>query len=264
VKRMRLRRKTAIITGASSGIGLGFAERFAAEGANVVIADLDRTDPEAAAATVAGTTSGQVLGIAMDVTDESSVDSAVAKTIQEFGGVDILCSNAGIQIIGGLHELAFSDWKKVLAVHLDGAFLTTRACLRHMYQSGRGGCILYTGSVHSKLASVLKAPYVTAKHGLLGLCRTVAKEGAPYGVRAHLICPGFVRTPLVEKQIPEQAKILKLDPQEVVDKIMLKDTLDQQFTSMEEIGSTAVFLAEQTTLALTGQSIMVSHGWFME
>jgi 3-hydroxybutyrate dehydrogenase len=149
-------------------------------------------------------------------------------------------------------------------VHLDGAFLTTRACLRHMYPSGRGGCILYTGSVHSKLASVLKSPYVTAKHGLLGLCRAVAKEGAPYGVRAHLICPGFVRTPLVEKQIPEQARILNLDPQDVVEKVMLKDTLDQQFTSMEEIGATAVFLAEQTTLALTGQSIMVSHGWFME
>src|ERR1700761_4594314 len=138
------------------------------------------------------------------------------------------------------------------------------ACLRYMYPAGKGGCILYMGSVHSKMASVLKAPYVTAKHGLLGLCRTVAKEGAPYGVRAHLICPGFVRTPLVEKQIPEQAKILNLDPQEVVAKVMLKDTLDQQFTSLEEIGSTAVFLAEQTTLALTGQSIMVSHGWFME
>jgi 3-hydroxybutyrate dehydrogenase len=264
VKRVRLHGKTAIITGADSGIGLGIAQRFAAEGANVVIAGLEHAGAEAAAAEVARTTGAQVLGIAMDVTDENAVDSAVARTLQEFGGVDILCSNAGIQIIGGIHELAFSDWKKVLAVHLDGAFLTTRACLRHMYQSGRGGCILYTGSVHSKLASVLKAPYVTAKHGMLGLCRAVAKEGAPYGVRAHVICPGFVRTPMVEKQIPEQAKILKLDPQEVVEKVMLKDTLDQQFTSMEEIGATAVFLAEQTTLALTGQSIMVSHGWFME
>jgi 3-hydroxybutyrate dehydrogenase len=264
VKRVRLQGKTAIITGGDSGIGLGIAQRFAAEGANVVIAGIDGAVAEAAGAEVARTALGQVLGIAMDVTDEHAVDSAVERTVQEFGGVDILCSNAGIQIIGGIHDLAFSDWKKVLAVHLDGAFLTTRACLRHMYRSGRGGCILYTGSVHSKLASVLKAPYVTAKHGMLGLCRAVAKEGAPYGVRAHVICPGFVRTPLVEKQIPEQAKILKLDPQEVVEQVMLKDTLDHQFTSMEEIGATAVFLAEQTTLALTGQSIMVSHGWFME
>jgi 3-hydroxybutyrate dehydrogenase len=205
-----------------------------------------------------------LLGLAMDVTDENAVETTVARAIREYGAVDILCSNAGNQIIGGVHELAYSDWKKVLAVHLDGAFLTTRACLRHMYGSGQGGCILYMGSVHAKLASVLKAPYVTAKHGILGLCRAVAKEGAPHGVRANVICPGFVRTPLVEKQIPEQAKILHIDEQDVVEKVMLKDTVDQQFTSTDEIAATAVFLAEQKTLVLTGQSIMLTHGWFME
>ena len=257
---MRLEGKTAIVTGAASGIGRGIAQRFAAEGANVVVADLERAHPESAAAAM----HGKVLGLAMDVTDEDAVDSAVAQTIREFGGVDILCSNAGNQIIGAVHELAYSDWKKVLATHLDGAFLTTRACLRHMYGSGRGGCILYTGSVHAKAASALKAPYVTAKHGILGLCRTVAKEGAAHGVRANVICPGFVRTPLVEKQIPEQARILGIDEHEVVEKVMLKDTVDGQFTSMDEIEATAVFLAEQKTLALTGQSIMLSHGWFMQ
>jgi 3-hydroxybutyrate dehydrogenase len=261
---MRLDGKVAIVTGAASGIGRAMAHRFATEGANVVIADLDQARPESAAAEIAGTTRGHLIGLAMDVTDEDSVESGVARTIREYGGVDILCSNAGNQIIGGIHELAFSDWKKVLAVHLDGSFLTTRACLRHMYHSGKGGCIIYTGSVHSKLASVLKAPYVTAKHGILGLCRAVAKEGAPHGVRAHVICPGFVRTPLVEKQIPEQAKLLNITAQDVVEKVMLKDTLDKQFTSTDEIAETAVFLAEQTTLALTGQSIMLSHGWFME
>jgi 3-hydroxybutyrate dehydrogenase len=261
---MRLDGKVAIVTGAASGIGRAMAHRFAAEGANVVIADLDQARPESAAAEIAATTRGHVMGLAMDVTDEDSVESGVARTIREYGGVQILCSNAGNQIIGGIHELAFSDWKKVLAVHLDGSFLTTRACLRHMYASGKGGCIIYTGSVHSKLASVLKAPYVTAKHGILGLCRAVAKEGAPHGVRAHVICPGFVRTPLVEKQIPEQARILNITAQDVVEKVMLKDTVDKQFTSTDEIAETAVFLAEQTTLALTGQSIMLSHGWFME
>jgi 3-hydroxybutyrate dehydrogenase len=261
---MRLDGKVAIVTGAASGIGRAMAHRFAAEGANVVIADLDQARPESAAAEIAATTRGHVMGLAMDVTDEDSVESCVARTIREYDGVHILCSNAGNQIIGGIHELAFSDWKKVLAVHLDGSFLTTRACLRHMYASGKGGCIIYTGSVHSKLASVLKAPYVTAKHGILGLCRAVAKEGAPHGVRAHVICPGFVRTPLVEKQIPEQAKLLNITAQDVVEKVMLKDTLDKQFTSTDEIAETAVFLAEQTTLALTGQSIMLSHGWFME
>jgi 3-hydroxybutyrate dehydrogenase len=240
------------------------AQRFAAEGAKVVIADLEQARPAQAAAELAAATRGQLLGLVTDVTNEDSVEKAVAQTIQEYGGVDILCSNAGNQIIGGVHELAFSDWKKIMAVHLDGAFLTTRACLRHMYSAGRGGSIIYTGSVHSKLASLLKAPYVTAKHGILGLCRAVAKEGAPHGVRAHVICPGFVRTPLVEKQIPEQAKILNISEHDVVEKVMLKDTVDKQFTSPDEIAETAVFLAEQKTLALTGQSILLTHGWFME
>jgi 3-hydroxybutyrate dehydrogenase len=261
---MRLEGKVAIVTGAASGIGRGMAQRFAAEGAKVVIADLEQARPETAAAELAAATRGQLLGVVTDVTNEESVENAVARTIREYGGVDILCSNAGNQIIGGVHELAFSDWKKIMAVHLDGAFLTTRACLRNMYSAGRGGCIIYTGSVHSKLASLLKAPYVTAKHGILGLCRAVAKEGAPYGVRAHVICPGFVRTQLVEKQIPEQAKILNISEQDVVEKVMLKDTLDKQFTSTDEIAETAVFLAEKKTLALTGQSILLTHGWFME
>jgi 3-hydroxybutyrate dehydrogenase len=261
---VRLEGKIAIVTGAASGIGRAMAQRYAAEGARVVVADLDRSRSESAAAEIRAATHGNAIGLAMDVTDEDSVEAAIASAVAEFGGVDILCSNAGNQIIGGVHELAFQDWKKIMAVHLDGAFLTTRACLRHMYPSNKGGAIIYTGSVHSKLASVLKAPYVTAKHGILGLCRAVAREGAPYGVRANVICPGFVRTALVEKQIPEQAKLLKMDPQDVVEKVMLKDTVDKQFTSTDEIADTAVFLAEQTTLALTGQSILLTHGWFME
>jgi 3-hydroxybutyrate dehydrogenase len=261
---MRLLGKTAIVTGGASGIGRGLAERFADEGAQVVVVDLDRAAPETAAREIAARSGRPALGVAADVTDEDAVGSAVGRAVDQFGGVDILVNNAGIQVIGALHELAFREWKRLLAVHLDGAFLMTRACLRHMYPAGKGGSILYMGSVHSKMASVLKAPYVTAKHGLLGLCRTVAKEGAPYGVRANLLCPGFVRTALVEKQIPEQAKILNMEPQDVVEKVMLKDTLDREFTSMEEIGEAAVFLAEQKTLALTGQSIMVSHGWLME
>jgi 3-hydroxybutyrate dehydrogenase len=261
---MRLRGKTAIVTGGASGIGRGLAERFTDEGAHVVVVDLDRARPAAAAEEIAARSGGFAIGVVADVTDEEAVGAAVSKAVARFGGVDILVNNAGIQVIGAVHELAFGEWKRLLAVHLDGAFLMTRACLQHMYPAGKGGCILYMGSVHSKMASVLKAPYVTAKHGLLGLCRTVAKEGAPYGVRAHLLCPGYVRTALVERQIPEQAKILNMEPQEVVEKVMLKDTLDRQFTSMEEIGETAVFLAEQKTLALTGQSIMVTHGWLME
>jgi 3-hydroxybutyrate dehydrogenase len=261
---MRLQGKTAIVTGGAGGIGRALAHRFSAEGANVVVADLEQGRPDLVAAEIAAQTRGRLFGLVLDVTNEEAVDSGIARTIQEFGGIDILVSNAGNQVIAAVHELAYSDWKRLLAIHLDGAFLTTRACLRQMYASGNGGCILYMGSVHSKLASVLKAPYVTAKHGLLGLCRTVAREGASHGVRANVLCPGFVRTALVEKQIPEQARILHLEPQEVVEKVMLKDTLDHQFTTFEELGDVAVFLAEQKTLAMTGQSIMVSHGWFME
>jgi 3-hydroxybutyrate dehydrogenase len=131
---MRLEGKAAIITGAASGIGRSIAQRFTAEGARVVIADLEQAHPEAAAAEIAALTGGQVLGMPMDVTNEEAVESAVARTVHAYGRVDILCSNAGNQIIGGIHELSYSDWKKIMAVHLDGAFLTTRACLRHMYR----------------------------------------------------------------------------------------------------------------------------------
>ena len=133
-----------------------------------------------------------------------------------------------------------------------------------MYSSGRGGSIIYMGSVHSKEASLLKAPYVTAKHGLIGLCRVVAKEGARHGVRANVICPGFVRTPLVEKQIPEQAKALGITEQQVVKDVMLKDTVDGEFTTVEDVAEAALFFAAFRSNALTGQSLIVSHGWFME
>jgi 3-hydroxybutyrate dehydrogenase len=152
----------------------------------------------------------------------------------------------------------------MLAIHLDGAFLTTRACLKHMYGSGRGGSIIYMGSVHSKEASPLKAPYVTAKHGLIGLCKTVAKEGAAHGVRANVICPGFVRTPLVDKQIPEQARELGISEDDVVKKVMLKETVDGEFTTVADVAELAVLFAAFPSSALTGQSVVVSHGWYMQ
>jgi len=152
----------------------------------------------------------------------------------------------------------------MLAIHLDGAFLTTRACLPQMYKSGRGGSIIYMGSVHSKEASKLKAPYVTAKHGLIGLAKVVAKEGAQHGVRANVICPGFVRTPLVEKQIPEQAKEFGISEEDVVKKIMLKDTVDGEFTTLQDVAEIALLFASFPSNALTGQSLVVSHGWFMQ
>src|SRR6202047_4076625 len=260
---MRLKDKSAIITGAPSGIGKNIALVFAREGAKVAIADLDKDAAEATAKEIRAR-GGEATGVAMDVTDEQAVNDGVAAVVAAFGGVDVLVSNAGIQIVHPIEEFSYQEWKKMLAIHLDGAFLPTRACLPHMYGSGRGGSIIYMGSVHSKEASVLKAPYVTAKHGLIGLAKGVAKEGARHGVRANVICPGFVRTPLVEKQIPEQAKELGISEAEVIRNVMLKETVDGEFTTVEDVAETALFFASFGSNALTGQSLVVSHGWFMQ
>ncbi|HTT10755.1 MAG TPA: 3-hydroxybutyrate dehydrogenase [Burkholderiaceae bacterium] len=260
---MKLEGKSAFITGAASGIGKRIAEVFAEAGASVAIADLDQRAAEAMAIELRGRGT-YAIAAAVDVTDEAAVDAAVARAAREFGGLDILVSNAGIQIVAPLQEFAFADWKKLLAVHLDGAFLTARAAMRRMIAARGGGTMLFMGSVHSKEASVLKSAYVTAKHGLAGLTKVIAKEGAPHGVRANLICPGFVRTPLVEKQIPQQAKALGLTEQQVVRDVMLKDTVDGEFTTVDDVARVALFLAAFRDNALTGQSIIVSHGWFMQ
>lgn len=260
---MSLQDKVAIVTGAASGIGKGIARQFLDVGAKVAIADLDIDAANATAAEL--DPEGQrAMGVAMNVTDEAQVDAGVEEVVARFGGIDVLVSNAGIQIVAPIDQFAFADWKKLLAIHLDGAFLTTRACLRHMYSQGRGGSVIYMGSVHSKEASKLKGPYMTAKHGLVGLAKVVAKEGAEHNVRANVICPGFVRTPLVEKQIPEQAKALGIGEDAVIHDVMLKETVDGEFTTIDDVARTAVFLADFPTNALTGQSIVVSHGWFMQ
>jgi 3-hydroxybutyrate dehydrogenase len=259
---MELEGKVAIVTGAASGIGKAIAKRFARAGARVVVADLDVNAASAAARELEGG-AARSMGVAMDVTDEDAVNAGVAAAVAKFGGVDVLVSNAGIQIVHPLEEFSYAEWKKMLAIHLDGAFLTTRACLPHMYKAGRGS-LIYMGSVHSKEASVLKAPYVTAKHGLIGLAKTMAKEGAKHGVRANVICPGFVRTPLVEKQIPEQSRRLGISEEDVVKKVMLKDTVDGEFTTVDDVAEAALLFAAFPTNALTGQSLVVSHGWFMQ
>jgi 3-hydroxybutyrate dehydrogenase len=259
---MRLLNKVAVITGAASGIGKEIARTFVREGARVVIADLDRARAQATALEFGST--ARALGVGMNVTDEAQVKDGIGEAVAHFGGIDILVSNAGVQIVAPLDEFAFDKWKQVLAIHLDGAFLTTREALRAMYTQGRGGSIIYMGSVHSKEASRLKAPYVTAKHGLIGLAKVVAKEGAPHGVRANVICPGFVRTPLVDKQIPEQAKALGIPEAAVIKDVMLKETVDGEFTTIEDVAQATLFFASFESNALTGQSLIVSHGWHME
>ena len=260
---MQLKDKVAFITGSASGIGKEIALLFAQEGAKIVIADLNKQAADATAAELEER-GAQAIGVGVDVASEEQVDAAVEEAARAFGGIDILISNAGIQIVHPVEEFSFADWKKMLAIHLDGAFLTTKACLKHMYAQGRGGSVIYMGSVHSKEASLLKAPYVTAKHGLIGLAKTVAKEGAKHGVRANVICPGFVRTPLVEKQIPEQARTLGITEEQVIKNVMLKETVDGEFTTTDDVARVALLFAAFPTNALTGQSLVVSHGWFMQ
>lgn len=259
---MNLNGKVCIITGAASGIGHRIAERYVADGALVAIADLNLESAQKAAAEMTRKGPGQAIGIAMNVTDEEAVNAGVAAVVKKWGGIDVLVSNAGIQIVHKIEDFPFAEWKKLLAIHLDGAFLTSKACLPHMYKKGSGS-IIFMGSVHSKEASKLKSAYVTAKHGLLGLARVIAKEGAEHGVRANVICPGFVKTPLVEKQIPEQAKSLGISEKEVVETVMLGDTVDKEFTTVEDIAEIAYLFAAFPTNALTGQSLVVSHGWYM-
>jgi 3-hydroxybutyrate dehydrogenase len=201
--------------------------------------------------------------VAMNVTDEAQVEKGVADTVAKFGKIDILVSNAGIQIVHPFVDFPYADWKKLLSIHLDGAFLTTKACLKHMY-AAKYGRVIYMGSVHSKEASMLKAPYVTAKHGLIGLAKVLAKEGAEHGVTANVVCPGFVRTPLVEKQIPEQAAALKITEEQVIKTVMLKETVDGEFTTTDDVADAVLFFAAAKNGVMTGQSLVVSHGWFMQ
>ncbi|MFZ1469281.1 MAG: 3-hydroxybutyrate dehydrogenase [Paracoccaceae bacterium] len=259
---MNLKDKVCIITGAASGIGHGIATRFIADGAKVVIADLKLEAAQKTADDLSSKGPGTAMAVEMDVTNEDQVNKGIDAVVRKWSKIDVLVSNAGIQIVHPLQDFPFAEWKKLLAIHLDGAFLTTKACLPHMYKAGSGS-IIFMGSVHSKEASPLKSAYVTAKHGLLGLARVISKEGAAHGVRANVICPGFVKTPLVEKQIPEQARDLGISEEEVVKKVMLGETVDQEFTTIEDVAEVAHLFAAFPTNALTGQSLVVSHGWYM-
>jgi 3-hydroxybutyrate dehydrogenase len=253
--------KVALVTGAASGIGEACARALASAGAAVVIADMNMTGATRVADAIVGA-GGKALALCMDVTSEAQVNAGIDEMVRHFGQIDLLLANAGVQIVHPIEDFPFEDWKKMLAIHGDGAFLTTKAAYKYMKASGRGGKIIYMGSVHSHEASVLKSAYVFAKHGLLGLARVIAKEGAPHKIHSYIVCPGFVLTPLVEKQIPEQAARLGISESDVVKNVMLKATVDGEFTTLADVGNLVCFLAQDSG-ALTGQSFNVSHGWNM-
>lgn len=259
---MKLEGQVALVTGAGSGIGRAIALAFAQEGALLGIADVDTAGAQETVRLIENA-GGQALALDMDVTDEGQVADATDRLADRFGRLDVLVANAGIQIVHPVEDFPADEFRRVVDIHLTGAFLCTKAAVRHMYAAGRGS-LIYMGSVHSHEASPLKSAYVAAKHGVLGLARVMAKEGADHGVRANVICPGFVKTPLVEKQIPEQARDLGISEEEVVRNVMLGRTVDGEFTTLDDVAQTAVFLAGFGSNALTGQSINVSHGWAMK
>lgn len=253
--------QSALITGAASGIGKACAIRMAQEGYGVVVADINLRGAE----TVAGELADaglQAIAVPMDVSDEKAVEAGFDRMMEVYGSCDLAMSNAGIQIVHPYEEYPFEDWRKMMAIHADGAFLVSRAAYRRMKQSGRGGRIVFTGSVQSFVGSKLKEPYNFAKHGVAGLAKAIAREGAAYGIYTYTICPSFIKTPLVEKQIPEQAASLGITAEEVVKDIMLRDTVDGEFTTVEDVANTLAFLAKDQG-ALTGQSLRLTHGWAM-
>ena len=253
--------KSALITGAASGIGKACALNMAEEGSGVVVADINLDSAEKVADEIIAK-GGSAVAVHMDVSKEDEVEAGFDVITDKFGSCDLVMSNAGVQIVHPFEEYPFEDWKKMMAIHADGAFLVSRAAYRRMKASGKGGRIVFTGSVQSFVGSKLKEPYNFAKHGVAGLAKAIAREGAEYGIYTYTICPSFIKTPLVEKQIPEQAESLGITEDEVVKNIMLRDTVDGVFTTVEDVADMLAFLAKDKG-ALTGQSLRLTHGWAM-
>jgi 3-hydroxybutyrate dehydrogenase len=254
----RLAGKTAIITGAASGIGRRVAQVFAHEGAVVGIADIDGANEVTEQILREG---GAAHAIAMNVADEAEVDVGVDRFARAHGRLDIMVANAGVQHLASIAQVSFADWKRLLAVHLDGSFLASRAALRHMVPARRGN-LIFTGSIHSYMVSENKGPYAAAKHGIVGLCRAIAKENGRHGICANTICPGFVRTPLIEFQLPVLARERGVSVDDVV-KEFLRHTVDGEMTTTDELAELTVLLAAFPSKLLNGQSIGASHGIHM-
>lgn len=256
-----LKGKTAVVTGSTSGIGLGIARAFAAEGANVLLNGFgDPQEIEQARAGIETKFKVKARYSAADMTRPGEIAGMIEAAMQELGSVDILINNAGVQHVAPVDEFPPEQWDRILAVNLSSAFHTIRAALPLMKASGRGR-IINIASAHGLVASPYKSAYIAAKHGLVGLTKTVALETAGKGITCNAICPGYVRTPIVEKQIEDQARVHGLPHDEVIRKIILERHPSKQFVRVEEVAALAVFLAGDAAASITGAAMPIDGGW---
>ena len=259
-----LKGKTALVTGSTSGIGQGIATRLAAEGANIVLNGFgDAAQIEALRKELAAKNGVEVAYDGADMTKPDAVAAMMKKAIDRFGAVDILVNNAGVQHVAPVDEFPVDKWDLVIALNLSSAFHTTRLALPAM-KKRRWGRIVNIASAHALVASPFKSAYVSAKHGLAGFTKTVALEVAQQGITANAICPGYVRTPLVEKQIPEQAKVHGISEDRVIREVILAPQPTKEFVKVEEVASLAAYLCSDAAAAITGAMLSIDGGWTAE
>ena len=254
---MSLKGKTAIITGSTSGIGLGVAHELARQGANVVINSFSNTDEDHAIAKEISDSFGVT---ATYIQADMSKGDQCRALIEKAGGCDILVNNAGIQHVAPIDEFPVEKWDAIIAINMNSAFHTTAAALPVMRERGWGR-VVNIASAHGLTASPFKSAYVTAKHGVVGMTKVVALETAKEDITANAICPGYVLTPLVEAQIPDTAKKYDMTEEEAIEKVILDRQPSRQFATVEQIGGTAVFLCSDAAAQITGTTISVDGGW---
>jgi 3-hydroxybutyrate dehydrogenase len=258
---MAIMNKTAIITGSTSGIGLGIAEALAAAGANIILNGFgDAAEIETLRARMAAKHGVAVRYDSADMSDAAQIEVMMNRAVKDFGAVDILVNNAGIQYVAPIDEFPAAKWDAILAINLTAAFHTIRHALPGMKQK-KWGRIIQVASAHALVASPFKSAYVAAKHGIAGLTKTVALEVATSGITVNAICPGYVWTPLVKKQIPETAKARGITEQQVIDDVLLASQPTKQFVTIDQVASLATYLASDSSASLTGAIIPVDGGW---
>jgi 3-hydroxybutyrate dehydrogenase len=259
--KIMLQGKTALVTGSTSGIGLGIARALAGEGANVVLNGFgDAAEIEKIRAEIAGRHKVKVRYDGADLSRQDEIEAMIAKALAEFGAIDVLVNNAGIQHVAPIEEFPVEKWNAILAINLSASFHAIRLALPAM-KARKWGRIINIASAHALVASPFKSAYVAAKHGIAGLTKTVALEVAEHGITMNAICPGYVWTPLVQKQIPDTAKARGLTEQQVINDVLLHAQPTKKFVQIEEVAAFAAFLASDAAASITGAVLPIEGGW---